>query len=213
MVVNVVLDLDPLAGRAQQAGKGVAQHGVAQVSDVGGLVGVDVGVFHDDLGRGGAGRSIRGRSQQSPEGIIPFQEAVEVAGPRHLYLGDARNIGEILHDLGGDLTGRPPQLLGQLEAKRKGQVSQLDPGRLLGDHLGKGNPVAFPNVFGQPVLDTIDQRFQHDASGPGRNPSKSLHPNTVPALERAIRPDAFGIESRPLLGPFPARAPRTPPSP
>ena len=48
-VVDVVLHLDPAPARAQHADEGVAQDGIAQVSDVGGLVGIDVGVLDDDL--------------------------------------------------------------------------------------------------------------------------------------------------------------------
>ena len=161
------------------------------------LVGVDIGVFQDDLARVEVKGSILGRPQQFPENVIPFQEAIEVAGACDLHFGHAREFGKILHDLGGDLAGRPPQVLGQLKAKRKGQVSQLDPGRLLRDHLKKGIPVAVLDVGDQPVLDAIDHRFQHGASGSGWNPSKNLHPNTVPGkasgrppLSRPVRHEA-----------------------
>ena len=48
-VVNVVLHLDGLAGGAQQANRGVAEHGVPQVTDVGRLVRIDRRVLNDDL--------------------------------------------------------------------------------------------------------------------------------------------------------------------
>ncbi len=48
-IVDVVLDFDVLAAEAQQAHKGVAQNGVAQVADVRGLVGIDAGVFDQDF--------------------------------------------------------------------------------------------------------------------------------------------------------------------
>ena len=44
-VVDVVLHVDLLPGGAQQAHKGVAEDGVAQVADVRGLVGIDAGVL------------------------------------------------------------------------------------------------------------------------------------------------------------------------
>ena len=50
-IVDIILDFHPLADRPQQASKGVAQDGVAQVSDVSGLVGVDIGVLENDLAR------------------------------------------------------------------------------------------------------------------------------------------------------------------
>ena len=178
-VVNVVLDFNPLTHRAQQAGEGVAQDRVAQVSDVSRLVGVDVGVLQDDLARVEVKGLILGWLQQLPENVLPFQEAIEVAGAGDLHSGHAGKIGKILHDLGGDLPRRPPQVLGQLKAKGKGQVSQLDPGRLFRDHLKQGILVAVLDVCDQPVLDAIDQRFQHGASGLEQDPFKTLHPNTV----------------------------------
>ena len=81
-IVDIILDFHPLADRPEQASKGVAQDGVAQVSDVGGLVGVDIGVLENDLSRTGKGGSFPGWLQQSPENVIPLQEAIEVAGAR-----------------------------------------------------------------------------------------------------------------------------------
>ncbi len=48
-VVDVVLHLHGLATEAQQANERVAQDGVAQVADVRGLVGIDAGVFDQNL--------------------------------------------------------------------------------------------------------------------------------------------------------------------
>ncbi len=48
-VVDVVLHLDGAAARAQHAHERVAQDRVAQMADVRGLVGIDVGVLDDDL--------------------------------------------------------------------------------------------------------------------------------------------------------------------
>ena len=44
-VVDVVLDIDFLSGGAEETDEGVAEDGVAQVADVGGLVGIDAGVL------------------------------------------------------------------------------------------------------------------------------------------------------------------------
>jgi hypothetical protein len=51
-VVDVVLDFDGAAIGAQHADEGIAEDGVAEVADVGGFIGVDVGVFDDDLAGG-----------------------------------------------------------------------------------------------------------------------------------------------------------------
>ena len=55
-VVDVVLDLDLFTLVAQATGQRVAEDGVAEVADVGGLVRVDVRVLDDDL------RLLRGRA-------------------------------------------------------------------------------------------------------------------------------------------------------
>jgi len=66
-VVDVVLDLDPVAGGALDAGDGIAQDDVAQVADVGLLVGVDAGVLDDHLAAGG-GQVQRRRHHRAHEG-------------------------------------------------------------------------------------------------------------------------------------------------
>jgi hypothetical protein len=50
-VVEVVLDLDPLPEAAEEVDEDVAEDGVPEVPDVGGLVRVDVRVLDDDLAR------------------------------------------------------------------------------------------------------------------------------------------------------------------
>ena len=72
-VVDVVLHIDFAAGDAQQANKGIAQDRVAQVADVGGLVGIDAGVLDQNLaGRNfGLGRlsgEHRGSIRRGPRG-------------------------------------------------------------------------------------------------------------------------------------------------
>ena len=55
-VVDVVLDIDAVIGRAQQPHKRIAQDGVAQVSNVSSLVGIDAGVLDQDFA-GDVGRT------------------------------------------------------------------------------------------------------------------------------------------------------------
>src|SRR5260370_21956871 len=45
-IVNIVLHLHALARRFEDAHKSVTQHGIAHMSDVGGLIWVDARVFH-----------------------------------------------------------------------------------------------------------------------------------------------------------------------
>ena len=48
-VVDVVLHVHPLPGSTQQAHKGVAENGVAQMTDVRSLVGIDAGVLDQGM--------------------------------------------------------------------------------------------------------------------------------------------------------------------
>ena len=87
-VVDVVLNVDFPARIAQQADERVAENGVAQMSDVRGLVGIDAGVLDQNLaGRNLGGRLlIGGESGGHPGAVDPD---VEVAGRRDLHFGDA----------------------------------------------------------------------------------------------------------------------------
>ena len=78
-VVDVVLDADGLvagleAVRAEQAGEGVAEDGIAQVADVRGFVGVDAGVLDEAEARDRRGlawlvfRDARGRRRRGRSG-------------------------------------------------------------------------------------------------------------------------------------------------
>ncbi len=143
-VVDVVLDLDLGAGGAQAADQGVAQHGVAQVADVGGLVGVDVGVLDDDLGpRGGPGRGA------GPEQVREERAAAqaEVEEPRSLDAGHGLQerqrvvagrggdaCGDGSGDLLGDGAGGTAQRLGQRQRAGPRQVAELAARRHLQRH-------------------------------------------------------------------------------
>src|SRR5262249_36887298 len=83
-VIDVVLDFDAIAAGAQHAHEGVAEHGVAQVPDVGGFVRVDVGVLDDDLftrALGGFGRA--GEQRRAVRAAVEADVDVAVAGDLH----------------------------------------------------------------------------------------------------------------------------------
>ena len=81
-VVDVVLHLDSPAERAQQAHQGIAEHGVAEMADVRGLVGIDVRVLDDHLGRF---RRYGLGPRQHGGGIGgPVEAGVDVTGARGL---------------------------------------------------------------------------------------------------------------------------------
>ncbi len=54
-VVDVVLNVHFPAGKSQQADKRVAEDGVAQMADVGSLVGIDAGMLDQNLPRWNCG--------------------------------------------------------------------------------------------------------------------------------------------------------------
>ena len=89
-VVDVVLHPDLAAAILQDAHEGVAEDRVAQVADVGGLVGVDARVLDDGAGarsRGppGLGQAVVDAAQDG----APLQEDVDVAAARDLRLAHA----------------------------------------------------------------------------------------------------------------------------
>ena len=133
-VVDVVLDLDLAAPAAQHAHVGVAQHGVAQVPDVRGLVRVDAGVLDDDAG---PVRSAR-RARHGPEPLVDVagergavEEEVDESGAGDLGVANAPGLGETRGQLLGDLAGLAPELLGEIEGCRQRQVAELGAGRVL----------------------------------------------------------------------------------
>ncbi len=65
-VVDVVLDIHFPAGKAQQADKGVAENGVAQMADVRGFVGIDAGVLDQNLAGGNFSSGFFIRRQARP---------------------------------------------------------------------------------------------------------------------------------------------------
>ena len=94
-IVDVVLNFDLVPQCAQHSHERVPENSIAEVSDVGGLVGVDVGVLDDDLVTGcltlglGFGLS-RGVFQRCRVGTA-VEAQIYVAGPRRL---DGRNAGD-----------------------------------------------------------------------------------------------------------------------
>ena len=129
-VVDVVLHLDAMAARAQHAHERVAQRGVAQVADVRRLVGIDVGVLDDDLfARAGGGLGLAAQQRRGVGAAVEPDVDVAVAG--HFHRRHAGDGADLLDQLGGDLLGRLPQLLGQLKRRRHGHFAELALPRLL----------------------------------------------------------------------------------
>src|SRR5579883_2803025 len=95
-VVDVVLHFDRLSGGAEHPDERVAEDRVAQMADMGGFVGIDIGVLDDDLF--GAARfrsSVAG--EQMMRVVAAVETNVEISVPRDLDGGDAfdGNPGEV----------------------------------------------------------------------------------------------------------------------
>ena len=97
-VVDVVLDSyfpAPFeAVRAEEAGEGVAEDGVAEVADVRGLVGVDAGVLDEAEAGAAEGGVLIARDARDGGGAV--EPDVEVAGAGDLNGRDAGQVGEVV---------------------------------------------------------------------------------------------------------------------
>jgi len=75
-IVQVVLDLDFVAEVTQRADEDIAEESIAQVADVGGLVGIDVRVLDDDLALPAwPGRGLREQSSRDVRTIDGRRQA------------------------------------------------------------------------------------------------------------------------------------------
>ena len=130
-VINVVLHLDGVAPRAQDAHQRVAERRVAQVPDVRGFVRIDVGVLDDDLLRG----SRCGLFPSFQPGGIggPIQVNIHVARTCHLRPGNALDRPKLRRQLLGDLARGLSDLASQLHGQRKGQIAHRRARRLVCD--------------------------------------------------------------------------------
>jgi hypothetical protein len=140
-VVDVVLHLDAVAEGAEHADEGVAQRRIAEVSDVGGLVGIDIGVLDDDLlAVGGGGIGVAAEEGGGVGGAVETDVDVPVAGD--LEPGDAGDGADLVGELAGDFLRGLAELFGQLERDRDRELAEVALARLLD---GDGNLDAVPD--------------------------------------------------------------------
>ena len=116
-VVDIVLRLDPPAEPLEKPDQGIAEDGVAEMADVRGFIGVDVGVFDDDLALVGRWRG-RCARQLGAQKCVAIEESVEVTGPRDLDAFDPASGHKRRGDRGGDVARRPFQYPGEFETDR-----------------------------------------------------------------------------------------------
>jgi len=151
-VVDVILHFDAAAGVAKEAREGVAEDGVAEVADVGGLVGIDAGVLDDGFGRIGRGRDrfLAGLGAGSDEKGWAVEKGVQVAAAGNFDAGDPFDGRERVGDFLREHARGFFQALGELEADRRGGFAHDELGRARGDHRDVGL-VAF--------VDVVNERF------------------------------------------------------
>ena len=134
-VVDVVLHFHAAARAPQQAHERVAQRGIAQMPDVRGFIGIDVGVLDNALGLAGLLAGCASVRTASESGVRRFgesrlkkcraiEEEIDVprAGQFHArHSGNRRKFGG---DLLRDLARCAAQALGQFEGNRRGHFAQ-----------------------------------------------------------------------------------------
>src|SRR6185436_17447859 len=117
---DVIVHLDVFACGAEDAGSRVAQHRVAHVADVRGLVRIDRGVFDDHFARSGL-PALRLRADQLREYSGAIQKDVQVTRACDFDSRDAEHRGQAFSQLRRKfarvllLAGRGLDALGQIE--------------------------------------------------------------------------------------------------
>ena len=119
-VIDVVLHFDLAAAVAEHADESVAQDGVTQVADVGGFVGVDVGVFDDDFATRRRGRFPALLSQKLFGIFGAVETDIDISVARDLKRGYAGHVGKAAGEFFGNLLGRTLELARELERHRNG---------------------------------------------------------------------------------------------
>ena len=139
-VVDIILHFDAPSRAPQQAHKRVAEGRIAQMPDVRGFIGVDVGVLDHAFRLAGGGFSRRAPSgprgfrKRRREKCRAIEEEIDVARAREFRAGHSGNRREFRGDLLRNLPRSAPQPLGQLEGHRRGHFAHGHGGRALRNH-------------------------------------------------------------------------------
>ena len=141
--------------------KRIAQHGIAQVADVGRLVGVDVGVLNNNLAVQRRGLRLFDPLCKLRQEGTSVEKQVDVAAPGGLGPSYSRRQRELCDDLFGDLTGGTAQDLGELEWEGKCEVTHFDAGRILDRQCLELDSVSFLDKAPHVLLSTVDTPVQH----------------------------------------------------
>ena len=136
-VIDVVLHIDSLTGGAEQANKSVTQDGIAQMADVGGLVGIDAGVLDQGMKMALLLRNIV--ADDLLHRSLAVKLAIDISGAGD---GEGRKTlqrQQVLDQLPGNRARRSLKTAGQLESYRQRVLTHLQIGRLLDGDLRELN--------------------------------------------------------------------------
>jgi hypothetical protein len=120
-------DLDLVSQKTERTHEDVAEKRVAQVPDMGSLVGVDVGVLNDDLPALPRARS--GPIEQARRDAAAVDQEVDIAAGLDPGLANAFRQNRGRGDLRRDHPGRFAELAREVEGRGGGEVSEGDAGR------------------------------------------------------------------------------------
>ena len=134
-VIDVVLHFHSPARAPQEPHEGIAQSGIAQMPDVRGFIGIDVGVFDHVLGLAGllAGRArfrttfdsgVRRLGESRLKKCRAVEEEIDVPRAGQFHARYSGNRGKFGGDLLGDLARRAAEALGQFEGNGGGHFAQ-----------------------------------------------------------------------------------------
>ncbi len=161
-VVDVILNIHFPAGKFQQPDKRVAENGVAQVADVGRLIGIDAGVLNQNLAGGDFGPRLFVGNKGCGQFFAP-EPRVDIARARQFQFLKAWNGADPVDDFFRNLARGLAQLLGQLKSQRQCVLAELHFGWLFDDDFRQiqivGATQKFAHVLGQPSFEMAIQEF------------------------------------------------------
>src|ERR1017187_4496774 len=126
-VVDVVLHVDLLAGSAEEADKGVAENGVAEMTDVRCLVGIDAGVLDQNMSTFRWTAAFCACDGLHTGGTV--KAGVNITRARNIKRRKATERAEGGDDLLSDDFGGSAELAGELERDGGSQLAELQLGR------------------------------------------------------------------------------------
>ena len=158
-VVNNILHLYSPAARAQHTHERIAQHRVAQMSDVGGLVRIDIGVLDDNL----AGNRLAGFVRCVQYGVTvsaAIEPHVDVAVARHFERRHAFDRSQACHQIRRDRARRLLQLARQMKRHRNRKFTE---GGLLGlfESAAGLHAIFGPDILGDSAGNLLFDGMKH----------------------------------------------------